>query len=218
MWFDEHRGRLVRHEEYGTWPPPTAHFLDDNRVWQQMPYTPSSTPPVFAYGTHDPKRNRFYTIYLNQPANNQISYLTDLYPAEYEHHGTGCVGSAPSLTLRETWTRAWIGSTLELQVQSAPLPFAMLVSGLSDQFASGAPLPIDLTVAGMPQCMLRVSPDSLILGSGTAGTIDFAINIPMQPAIIGIEFFHQAIVLAPGANSVGLLATNSNRGTVGRSH
>src|SRR5690606_1923024 len=32
MWFDEHRGRLVRHEEYGTWPPPTAHFLDDNRI------------------------------------------------------------------------------------------------------------------------------------------------------------------------------------------
>jgi len=70
---------------------------------------------------------------------------------------------------------------------------------------------------GMPGCNLLVRPDvTLGLGSSSpAGTKEWITAIPNDTSLIGVVFYQQAAVLAPGANAAGVLGSNGGQGIVG---
>ncbi|HEX5053216.1 MAG TPA: hypothetical protein VFZ65_15685 [Planctomycetota bacterium] len=210
MWFDAHRGKMIRYSE-GLSPPSLR--MREGAAWLPMNYVLNGLNPVVYAGCHDPVRNRFYSY---QSATSSVAYLTDLYPAMYAPHGAGCtVANAPVLGLTESWTRAWLGGTLGVTVSLAPLSVAVLITGLSDQSFGATPLPLDLSMLGMPSCDLRVAPELLQLGVGTHTRVTFEQPIPADPAVVGTPFYQQALVLAPGANAAGILVSNSMRASIG---
>jgi len=214
MWFDAHRGKMVRYDEGLN--PPTVHIRDDDAIWRPIAYSLNGLSPTVFAGCHDPLRNRFYSY---QNATNDVAYLTDLYPAEYSPHGAGCVAPAPpELRLTAPWTRAWLGGALGTTVVLAPQSVAVLCTGLSDTLFGTTPLPFDLSALGMPSCSLRVAPELIQLGLGSHGRVTFALPIPADPILVGTVFYQQALVPAPGANPAGLRVSNSTRGRIGRSH
>ena len=210
MWFDAQRGRMMRYDN-GISPPRLS--MREDSVWVPINYALNGLNPVVYAGCHDPVRNRFYS-YQNVAGN--VAYLTDLSPARYAQHASGCqVANAPVLGLTESWTRAWLGGTLGVTVYLAPRSVAVLMTGLSDQSFGATPLPLDLSMLGMPSCNLRVAPDLLQLGVGTNTRVAFEQTVSANPVVIGTQFYQQALALAPGANAAGLLVSNSMRGSIG---
>ncbi len=209
MWFDQHRGRMMRHDWSTTL---TISLRDPNGTWQPVGAS-GLTIAVGGY-SYDSKRNRLYKNW------NGGGYLTSTHPAEYEPHGSGCATSAaPRLTLSKPWSRAWAGHSLSVTVMpnvAAVHAVAVLATGLSDTAWGSAPLPLALDAFGMPGCTLRVAPDVLDLGAGGNGGITFQLAVPANPALHGAAFWQQAFVLDAFANAAGLRASNSMRATVGQ--
>jgi len=118
-----------------------------------------------------------------------------------------------------------------LAASAAPVPgtvVTMAVSGLSagvfatvgaigftDQAFNGAPLPIDLTSAGLTGCMLYLDPALTTVATATTTNASWSVALPNQPNIIGQALFAQAFPLLMGANPAGILATNAVEGIVG---
>ncbi len=211
MWFDKHRGRMMRHDLSGSLN--AISLRDPNGTWQQVPATGLTYPPNYGY-TYDSKRNRLYEPWGGG------GYLTSTHPAEYEQHGGGCATpAAPRLALSQPWSRAWAGQSLSVTVMpnvAAVHAVAVLATGLSDTAWGSAPLPLALDAFGMPGCTLRVAPDVLDLGTGGNGGITFQLAVPANPALHGAAFWQQAFVLDAFANAAGLRASNSMRATVGQ--
>lgn len=206
MWYDHHRGTVVRGAAGGA-TPSGFWFRDNARNWVQLQGTPVS---VWA-GCLDAKRNRYYC----GDTPTTIAVLHDAQPAEFSFHAPGCNPAAPvSLALSESWTRAWLGQSMSIDV-TAPHGVAVLATGFSDQAYGSTPLPIDLSGYGMPGCNLQVAPEVPLLGVGPSGAVTFTLPIPNVPGLLGVTFWQQALSLAIGANAADLLATDSVRGTVG---
>lgn len=140
-----------------------------------------------------------------------------LYSTPYALYGPAC---------------AWSGGVPHLDASLPPRigqPFGLILSGLptnqpgaiiwgnSAAFWSGNPLPLSLAGIGMAGCSLFASPD-LVLGLNSTGPFGATIwgdFIPNNPMLVGIQFYNQAFVLAPGANQLGVVTTNGGHGTVG---
>ncbi len=211
MWFDNHRGRMMRHEWSTTFS--AINLRDANGTWQPVGATGLSSTPIGGH-SYDSKRNRLYKNW------NGGGYLTSTHPAEYEQHGSGCAApGSPKLGLSQPWSRAWAGQSLSVTVMpnvAAVHAVAVLATGLSDTAWGSAPLPLALDAFGMPGCTLRVAPDVLDLGTGGNGGITFQLAVPANPALHGAAFWQQAFVLDAFANAAGLRASNSMRATVGQ--
>jgi|LakMenEpi03Aug12_release.lakeMendotaPanAssembly.Ray.scaffolds.fasta_scaffold184541_1 hypothetical protein len=140
------------------------------------------------------------------------------HPALYHRHGDGCTSSPFDSVLRPANTLAlpYAGGSFAALVTGTQAPLGLLVTGLSDQQAAGAPLPASLAPVGMGNCQLRVSPDVLtVMTPLDPSTLQGALQMGPAPAALGFPFFQQAMVLAPGANPFGALMTNSMRGVKG---
>ncbi len=211
MWFDTHRGRMMRHDLSATLN--AVSLRDPNGTWQPVPAIGLTYPPFGGY-SYDSKRNRLYKNW------NGGGYLTSTHPAEYEQHGSGCAApGSPKLGLSQPWSRAWAGHSLSVTVMpnvAAVHAVAVLATGLSDTAWGSTPLPLALDAFGMPGCTLRVAPEALDFGAGGNGGITFQLAVPANPALHGTTFWQQAFVLDPFANAAGLRASNSMRATVGQ--
>ena len=183
--------------------------------WTLRGGTPSPTgdgPIVW-----DPVQARLLIVswYIGGP---MLGY-TGANPALYHVHGSGCTGS-PSIadTLHTTSPAAmpYAGQPFVAEVSPTTSPLGVLVTGLSDQFASGTPLPFSLAGIGMGNCLLRVDPELLtVMTPAGAGVLQSVVLLGPNPAALGLEFFQQALILRAGANPFGAVMTNSTRGVVG---
>jgi hypothetical protein len=61
----------------------------------------------------------------------------------------------------------------------------------------------------MPGCVLLASVD--VVGSLTSrgGAVELALRFPPDPSIAGLRLFVQALVVDPGANALGLTASDA---------
>jgi len=143
-------------------------------------------------------------------------------PATYQPFGTGCSGAlaqAPRLAADLQWNAAPVlgGLFFVLLDRLPPSQLVFGFLGTDDTQWSGGSLPAPLAPAGMPGCNLLVRPDSTVgLGFGSAGGAKAWItSIPNDAGLLGVVFFQQAAVLAPGANAAGVLWSNGGQGIVG---
>lgn len=104
---------------------------------------------------------------------------------------------------------------MEVEIAPTPQPFALFTMGFSDTSAGATALPLDLSAYGMPGCHLRVAPDVSLLVATAASSAAVQIPIPQWSGLLGVPFWQQGFVLAPGVNLAGLLATDSVRGAIG---
>ncbi|MFY9342676.1 MAG: hypothetical protein WAT39_09315 [Planctomycetota bacterium] len=208
MWFDEFRGKVLR---FNTGiPVASVSIRTPSGGWTSV-Y--ASQPSGFAGPSvvYDSRRNRVYSQW-----GSNGGYFTDLYPASYDLHGTGCsTPSAPTLSLTKKWTRAWIGESLSVDVGQAPQGIAALATGVSDQAFGAVPLPLDLTAAGMPGCWLRTSLDAVLVGYDPDRVVTFQMPIPQSLSLLGMAFWQQGFVLSPAANAAGIAATDSMVARIG---
>jgi hypothetical protein len=112
-----------------------------------------------------------------------------------------------------------LGSTFAVDVGNLP-PGPRFVVGLLGTDASewlGQPLPLDLAAMGMPGCELHLAPIEGFAQPllSTGGSVAWPLTIPPAQSLFGLEFFMQAIVEAPGANTFGAVTTNACRGVIG---
>jgi hypothetical protein len=90
-----------------------------------------------------------------------------------------------------------------MSVRAAPLPtsVAMLAAGSNSQVTGALALPLDLTPQGLTGCLLRVSPDFVVLMAGSGGAATFTMSVPNMPALVGVRFHQQALVFDPLAGN-----------------
>ncbi|MBP8300589.1 MAG: PPC domain-containing protein [Planctomycetes bacterium] len=165
------------------------------------------------------------TYYIAVAANNATNAGTYFLQvrcnenALYHNFAGGCVGSntlAPRWNVRE-WELPMLGTTLVSEFTNCPantvvLPFAGFSRTLTSNSLS---LPFDLTPLGAPGCMVEVDPlITQLLLTNAQGTATTTFAIPFVPALSGIVFAQQALVLDLGANSLGVTTTNAGTGLI----
>jgi hypothetical protein len=100
----------------------------------------------------------------------------------------------------------------------APLPqsVAMMITGFSNVSSALGPLPLRLSLFGLPDCSLRVSPDATALLVGSSGSATHAAAIPGNVALAGLVVHQQALVVDRAAgNLLGLVLSDAATVVVG---
>ncbi|MBL9078401.1 MAG: hypothetical protein JNL08_12900 [Planctomycetes bacterium] len=137
--------------------------------------------------------------------------------ASFADFGAGCPGSSGTPTLSSTHSPV-IGQSFSIDVAQLPLAqpanLVLLFIGFSDTHFAGMPLPIPLSVVGMPGCNLLVSMD-IQVGLIGVGQVTWAWAIPDDMGLLGLVFFAQAAVHDPGATAFGFTVSNAGRAAVG---
>lgn len=207
LWFDRQRGLMLR--SFTNYNPTVhwIHYRSDNGVWQPLQTTPL---PVLV-GAYDPNHGRYFSF-----DNSGATIWSDTQPAQFTSHQPACpAGSTAGLDLAAPWTRGWLGGTLTTSVTTSSA-MAILTMGFTDQTWSGGTLPLNLTPYGIAGCFLHTSPDAAVFAVGQGGRVSFAVPMPMAQGLLGLPFFQQAFAVDPAANLLGLLPSDSHRGTIGR--
>lgn len=118
----------------------------------------------------------------------------------------GSLGTRPALGFSGS---AVLGSTTNIVLSNAlPAQFALLAFG----WDASAPLPLSLSIYGMPGCRLYLSPtDTVGLVSDATGVASHSLAIPPAPSLAGVILFAQYFVADPGANAAQIVSTNVGR-------
>ena len=130
--------------------------------------------------------------------------------------GPGCAGSMPAAHLTPL-DLPRIGSTLQVALDNLPADAALLLTGLSRTTSGSGPLPLNATPFGMPGCTAWCSIDAVtfVVGAGTAA--GYALAIPNTVGLVGMHFYHQALVPDPAAgNALGAVLSDAMAGFVGQ--
>jgi PKD repeat protein len=133
----------------------------------------------------------------------------------YGVFGLGCAGAlgVPGNVVRR---HPHLGGTMQVDLTNLPLDVVMYWWGFSNTTSAFGPLPVDLTALGAPGCAARVSLDAAIVLSGANHTASFQLALPNVPAILGTRFYSQGLSLDPGANALGLVASDAAGFVVGQ--
>jgi hypothetical protein len=98
--------------------------------------------------------------------------------------------------------------------QAAPGAVTALLIGTSDQSFGGITLPAPLP--GAPGCSLLVAPERIDQRAADAvGSARVDLPVPGDPALIGVDIFHQWVVIDAGANALGLAVSEGARTRIG---
>jgi hypothetical protein len=132
--------------------------------------------------------------------------------ADLNHFGQGCKGSngEPEMSLGGS---AQLGGKVSVGLVNGPKSSgAALFLGLSN----GAPLPVDLAVAGAKGCKLYVTTD-IVFGAATdaSGMATATLPIPKDTTLIGGRFYLQWFPLDKAANGLGWTASSYGRVLMG---
>lgn len=129
--------------------------------------------------------------------------------------GPGCPGSLGVPLLQSTLPQ--LGTTAVLSLQNlVPGQYAVFAVGTSITNWNGAPLPLHLVLIGMPNCYLRIAPESLYGGGLNLGGFYFAgVSIPNNPSLAGANLRVQGLAFDPTANAFGAVLSNALTLTAG---
>ncbi|MBK8974525.1 MAG: trypsin-like serine protease [Planctomycetes bacterium] len=109
------------------------------------------------------------------------------------------------------------GGTFEVRLsQAVPNQQATLFTGFSNRSWQGGSLPFSLAGIGAPGCSLLASTE-VNEGAVTNGNGEGArsYTIPTLPALVGAKLYHQWLVVDPGVNTLGVVASDGLETTIG---
>jgi hypothetical protein len=124
----------------------------------------------------------------------------------YSTTGAACASSLGPVTIHGNPPQ--IGEPFTVRVRNVPSNGALLY-GLRSQA-------IDLTAIGMNGCFLYTTPDATLGIQGVNGVAEATFVVPANPALAGGVIYNQAVVFAPGQNTLGLVASNRGKGEISR--
>ncbi len=135
--------------------------------------------------------------------------------ASYDLFGQRCAanGPLPSLAARQG-SLPRTGSTLVTEVtnlQNGALPFFFV--GLSKTSWRGIPLPLELSIIGLPGCYLLSSDDLAFPLLNVNGTATWSLSIPLNPQLHGAVLYNQALVFSAAFQPMSV--TNGGAATIG---
>ncbi len=128
--------------------------------------------------------------------------------------GAGCPGSngTPALTATTPRLGQSMGITLNGAMNGRPV---YLLQGLSKFSWFGNALPFDMAPFGAAGCKLLMSPDIVReMTLGASGPVTTSLPIGSSPALVGQQFFLQALVVDPAANTWGHTLSNAMHLTI----
>lgn len=128
----------------------------------------------------------------------------------YVGFAPGCAGSLPPSRLIPRDTPR-IGRVLEVGVDRLPNNLALMAMGFQRSATA-----IPLGAVGMPGCNLHIQYDATAVLVGQGGKAQFLLPIPDVPALVGLRFQNQALVLDTNAgNSLGAVMSEASEGVIG---
>ncbi|HEX5053117.1 MAG TPA: hypothetical protein VFZ65_15185 [Planctomycetota bacterium] len=128
--------------------------------------------------------------------------------------GPGCPGTNGVPVLTASPPR--LGEDLTLTCSSLlPNQFGIFVLGFSSTIGLGLPLPLELSVLGMPNCYARCSLDLTVAQLNTGGTMQTVLSLPSATSALGSTFYAQVLAQDPGINAFGAVTSNGIAITVG---
>ena len=128
------------------------------------------------------------------------------FPAATEKHGDGCQATPSSQPMEldvAVGEGPVLGETIGMlasNVDTAPTP-GLLAYGLQRQV-------LDLGVIGAPGCSLTAALLAATPAFYFTPVASLSLTVPNEPALLGSFIQLQAIALAPGANALGVIASN----------
>lgn len=132
-------------------------------------------------------------------------FLAALLPAYAGVFADGCAGSRGRATIQANKAPLLGTSDFALRITGAlPRAPGVFILGASRERWLGVPLPIDFGPAGMPSCLLHVSPD-IMLGfvADASGRATLPAPIGAAARIAGKYVFVQAMLYDAAANAAG---------------
>jgi hypothetical protein len=165
---------------------------------------------------------RFQRDVPTLPPGMTLSRLVSGHRAEYtmaflasgafNWSGEGCAGSSGVTDLAAAQPPR-LGQVFAVDLAPWGPHAAVLLTGASNTVSALGPLPIDLSILGMTNCRLRVSPDLLLPMSRNPPRAQML--IPNDPALAGALFHQQALLLDSGANAFGAVLSHAATGMIG---
>lgn len=142
--------------------------------------------------------------------------ITPTVAASYTHLGNGCAGSLPASRLAPQGLPQ-LGTTFQVTLNNLPTNVAFLFTGFSAAMSAFGPLPLAAGVLGMPGCTAYNSDEFVQFVTGSNHTFNYLLPIPNDVALVGLAFYHQALVIDPQAgNALGAVLSESCAGVVGQ--
>jgi hypothetical protein len=187
----------------------TSSFEWDGATWTQLPI-----PSTQAFASV----NRAAATYSPTHEANLVFWgdrwwqLRSANPPRSETFGAGC-GSQLHGTpvLRQRGQGPWLDDTLRQDVLHDPATTPLLgVLGFRADVWGAIPLPLALVDLGMPQCLLHQEPFHW-----DTSLAPWALSIPNQAQLIGLEFYTQVLV-QDAAAAGGAVMTNTLLHRIGR--
>jgi hypothetical protein len=226
MGYDESRRRVVL---FGGLRSLGALATNDTWEWDGAEWTrrTTSTSPSGRYGaamTYDRLREAIVVFGGvdndprggPRPRDDTWEYYTRS-PASYATFGQSCAASqtTPTLAPRDG-DRPWLDDTMTVELRDLPAGQPVVMNtGFSDSMWGNLRLPFPLDGIGMTGCVLYTPPDIGTSLPNLQGYAAWTLPLPNDAALIGLQFFNQGLVLDPGANPLGVVATNGGAGTIG---
>ena len=140
-----------------------------------------------------------------------------VHPATVTEFGQGCPttssvpSTAPFALKPLPWTGAWLGETVEMEFENAPVGLGLFLWGFSDTAWTTIPLPVPLYLAGLnsaPSCYLRVSPD-IVDTIPLFATRYVSPTMPNSTTLLGGKLFGQAAYIDMGDPTWPVVSSNA---------
>lgn len=220
-----------------------AQFLDEPErlavYWDDL--SPNSAGGVYA----DAMPGKFVVTWSGVPeflSSSPNTFQAQLFPSGdiILHYAAGnaaldgLVGYSPGnglsdpgsidLTSMVPFDQGLAGTPIVHTIGGSPTPgtsMTLRLSGLTSSMSVAfmnfgvSRTSIDLSLIGMPGCMLLASIEATLPMQVATPTASVSFRLPTSTNLIGANFYTQGIVVAPGTTALGLLASNGGLSTVG---
>ncbi|MFN3240845.1 MAG: hypothetical protein ACE37K_04955 [Planctomycetota bacterium] len=183
----------------------------DGYDWiERAPATSPSPRRDFDNSAYDLLNSRLITFGGYGPGvQNDLWTYQAAQTGDFTIYGPDCPPAGGAVTF--SGTTPTIGQSFDLDYGNLGTATGVLTAyGESDTVWNGVPLPADLAAIGLPGCELRTSAEVTVFSLASGGVASHSFVLPNSPAIYGLQFFCQGLVvdfassqLFPGATGLG---------------
>lgn len=133
----------------------------------------------------------------------------------YGYLAPGCATAAGAVPGQRLVALPTMGQSFAVVFDALPHDLAFATVGWSNTLSPVGPLPLDLTPFGAPGCRLHTSLDVTQVLFGSNGQAQWSTFVPVDPALLWLRFYTQALAFDPAANAAGWVAGDAGAGVVG---